>query len=334
MLTEEEIIQFHREAVVVDAHCDTVHLFRGIKGPYAFGEANDVGHVDLPRLLQGGVDLQFFALFTEAEYKPCGALGRALYLLEHFHREMGKVKEKVKLIRTRSDLENSLSGNQLGALLTLEGGEPLESGLEILQVFYRLGLRGAGLTWDQRNALADGVGVGKAAGGLTKQGRAIVREMNRLGMVVDAAHMAPRGFYDVLEISEAPVVVTHANIAGVHPHERNITDCQLRALRDHGGVLGLTFLPMFINGEREAGLDSLLDHYCYAAERFGPEILGIGADYDGITETVTGLENVSLLPLLTKGLFARGFSMAEVSGILGGNFLRVLRAILKQEEVL
>lgn len=327
-----DTFRFHREKTVVDGHCDTVHLFLGLRGAYTFGEKNTVGHVDLPRLKEGGVNIQFFAHYIEPEFKPVGALRRALVLMEHFHREIGKNKEEVVLIRSGKDITYALKTGRVGALISLEGGEALEGETDVLHALYRLGLRSVGLTWNQRNDLADGVDVGKCAGGLTELGVKIIKEMNELGILVDAAHMAPRGFYDVLSVSHAPVVVSHANAAGVCGHRRNLDDDQLRALRDHNGVVGISFYPSFLDNSGCAGLETVLDHFCYVADRFGTDILGIGSDFDGITETASGLEDISRLPRLTEGLFRRGFTASEAEKILGGNFLRVMRNVLKQEE--
>lgn len=320
----DKAAQLHREALVVDGHCDTVHVFSGIKGPYVFGERNQVGHVDLPRLQEGGVNLQFFALYIEAEFKPCRALSRTMTLMEHFWREMDKHSDRITVVQNNRDLDAVVSHEKIGALLSLEGAEALENP-EILHLFYRLGLRSVGLTWNQRNMLADGVGAGPNPGGLTGLGRDMVREMNKLGILIDAAHLAVPGFFDLLEQSAAPIAVTHANAAGVCANRRNLSDDQLRALRDHGGVVGLTFYPPFVTDAENCTMDKLLDHFCYIAEHFGTDLIGLGSDYDGISTAVSGLDDVAALPRLTAALLGRGFSDDEIKKILGGNFLRVIR---------
>jgi membrane dipeptidase len=318
---------------VVDGHCDTVHLFFGSKGPYVFSSRNPVGHVDLPRLRQGGVKLQFFALYIEPEFTGGAALGRTLMLTEAFLSEMEKAQESVLLIRGAHDLETMTGDDRLGALLALEGAQGVEN-TDILHILYRLGLRSVGLTWNHRNHLADGVGVGDSAGGLTPAGKDMVREMNRLGILVDASHVAPRGFFDILAATDQPIAVTHANAYGVCPHRRNLSDDQLRALRDTGGVVGMSFYPPFVERGGVAGLEELLNHFTYIAERFGTDILGIGSDFDGISRAVSGLEDVSRLPVLAAGLERRGFSRQEVENILGGNFLRLLGRVLRKGRVL
>jgi len=318
--------------LIADGHCDTIHLFCKPKGEYSFHVENNTGHIDLPRLRRGGVNLQCFAVCcVEPRYTPCGALRRTLVLFEHFAREMGNNSNNVAVVKNLDELERTLNGGKLAALLTVEGGEALEGELEVLHCLYHLGMRGMGLTWNHRNELADGVGVGSAAGGLTAFGREVVSEMNKLGIMVDASHLSPRSFYDVLEHSSSPVVVTHANAAGVCNHRRNLDDSQLRALRDQGGTIGICFYPPFTTSAPGVNLDHLLDHFCYIAERFGTGMLALGSDFDGIQETIPGLEDVSHLPALTAGLIKRGFNMEEIRMILGGNFLQVLGKILKEQ---
>ncbi|NLM51932.1 MAG: membrane dipeptidase [Firmicutes bacterium] len=314
----------------VDAHCDTVHLFA--QEHYNFWQENTCGQIDYPRLKQGGVNLQFFALFVEPEYKPFLALSRALQLMEHFFCTLEKNKANTIFIKTKKELQEAVQNpHKLAVIMALEGGEPLESSKEILHIFYRLGLRSVGLTWNQRNQLADGVGVGKGASGLTKMGKEIVKHLNRLGIVVDGAHLAKRGFYDLLETATKPVLVSHANAAALCPHPRNLDKEQLLALKAHKGVVGLTFYPDFI-AEKEATLEKLLDHFCYIADLAGVEILGLGSDFDGIEKVLPELSNVSHLPALTAGLRRRGFSEKEIAAIMGENMLKLLSSNLLEEE--
>ncbi len=335
MFMKEDLLnqakQLHQQSVVADGHCDTVHLFRRRQG-YDFALDNSIGHVDLPRLHRGGVNIQCFAVYVEQKYKPCGALRRTLSLFEHFLQVMAENKDKAAIIRDREDLDAVLAEGKLASLLAVEGGEALEGNLDVLHSLYRLGMRGMGLTWNDRNELADGVGVGSAAGGLTQLGRSVVREMNSLGIMVDAAHLSPRSYYDVLEYSATPVMVTHANASGVYAHRRNLDDDQLRTLRDQGGVIGICFYPPFISSPQHTGIESLLDHFCYIAHRFGVGMLSLGSDFDGIDEVVPGLEDVSKLPVLTAGLLKRGFSENEVKLILGGNFVKALGKILPERQ--
>jgi membrane dipeptidase len=333
MELRDRALELHSRAVVVDAHCDTIHLLSGSQGRYDFKQRNCFGHLDLPRLRQGGVDVQLFALCVAPLKTGCGALKHALVLLEAFRRMAEANRDDLTLIVDWAGLTNSVAQGKIAALLTIEGGDPLEGRVELLHVFHRLGARGFSMTWNDRNLLADGVGAGEKAGGLTEFGRQVLREVNRLGMIVDAAHLARKAFFELLDASISPVIVSHANAAAVSNHRRNLDDAQIKALRDQGGVIGLTFYPPFVTGRNEACLNDLMEHFCYIAQRFGVEVLGLGSDYDGIPGTVTGLEDVSRLPLLTASLLERGFAEEEIKMILGGNFLRVFSSSLGQSNV-
>lgn len=316
---------FHRRCFVVDGHCDTA--LRLVEGASLADDAG-TGHVDLPRLETGGVDLQIFALWVDAPRRRGGYAGRCLDLLDAVVREVDAHPQRLHLVQSCEDLGNIRETGRIGVLLSIEGGEPLEGSLAALRAFFRLGVRAMGLTWNGRNELADGVGEAASRGGLTAFGRAVVREMNRLGMVVDVSHLAEPGFWDVLEISEHPVIASHSNARAVCDHVRNLTDEQIRALASRGGVMGMNFCPDFLRPGGDATMDDVLRHIDHIVDLVGPEHVGLGSDYDGIDDTPRGLEDVSRLPRLTEALLARGYNEESVQAILGGNFLRVFQQVL------
>lgn len=186
------------------------------------------------------------------------------------------------------------------------------------------------MTWNGRNELADGVGESETEGGLTRFGRAVVQEMNRLGMVVDASHLSEAGFWDVLEVSNQPVITSHANSRCICNHRRNLTDEQIRALAARGGVIGLTFYPDFIHPDQPS-LEKLLDHMDHIISLAGVDCIGLGSDFDGIDQVTSGLEDISRLPAITEGRWRRGYREEEIAKILGGNFLRVLQQVLPEQ---
>jgi membrane dipeptidase len=313
--------------LIVDGHCDTVRLFELSKRDYNFTKQNNRGHIDLPRLRVGSVKLQVFALYIEEEYKPVGSLKRALQLLELLYRNMELCRNDLKLIYSRRDLAELLQEEKTGALISIEGGEALEGDIGVLRMLFRLGVRGLGLTWNQENQLATGVGNGVGGKGLSALGRKVIRELNRLGMIVDLAHINEKGFYDALKVSSKPVIVSHANSRVLCDHPRNLSDDQLRALRDAGGVIGLSFCPDFVDKKR-ATVERLLDHFVHVAEVAGVDHLGFGSDFDGIETVIPGLEDVTAMPTLVRGLATRGFSHIEIEKITAKNFLRVLYNVL------
>lgn len=314
----------HFTSTVVDAHCDTLTALE--KQGRRLGEKSGAGHLDLPRMFLGGVSLQFFAAFVGPGYKD-NPLARALEIFDVFYREMSDNHHLAEPVLSFGDIDRILSGKKVAALLTVEGGEALAGRLEVLRIFYRLGVRGITLTWNGRNELGDGVSEERSGGGLTGFGAAVVREMNRLGMVVDVSHLSESGFRDVLKESGRPVIASHSNCRSLCDHPRNLDDHQIRALAAAGGVVGLSFYPHFVD-TLSPSLERWLDHAEHLASIAGVDCIGIGSDFDGMEEAIPELADASCLPLVTLGLLDRGFSGGEVKKILGGNFLRVLSQVL------
>jgi len=312
---------------IVDAHCDTVGFFCQENSDYDFLTRSTQHHIDLPRLKESGVILQFFALYITDEYKPTGSLAYCLRLLDSYYRTMEQCPDDLQTICSATDLNNTLSNSKVAALLSVEGGEALEGELAVLRMLFRLGIRAIGLTWNQQNQLATGIGEDKPQEGLTAFGKQVIREMNSLGMLVDLAHINRQGFFDALKTSSAPVVVSHANARAICDHPRNLADDQLRALKDIDGVIGMSCCPDFVDSSH-ATPDKLLDHFVHVAEVAGVDHLGIGADFDGIQDVIIGLEDVTGLPRLAEGLSQRGFSREEIDKITHKNMIRVLKKVL------
>ncbi|WP_461569907.1 dipeptidase [Thermincola ferriacetica] len=322
---EAKVRDFFMSGFIADAHCDT--LLDLAQNKRRFMEKSSTGHLDFPRMEEGRVALQFFAAFIGSEYKPERALKRTLQLIDVFYKEVLANDKEIVLGTSYRQIKRAIQKKQQKvALLTIEGGEALAGDLHVLHVLYRLGVRGIGLTWNQRNDIADGVWESTSGGGLTNFGRRVVREMNKLGMIVDLAHIAEKGFWDTMQVSEKPVMVSHANCRKVHDHPRNLSDEQIKALADAGGVIGLTLAPDFIGKERD--LDSFLAHVDHVAGLVGTKCIAIGSDYDGIEETPAGLEDVTKMPNLVIALFKRGYTLEEVKNIMGQNLLDYLAKIL------
>lgn len=312
---------------IIDAHCDTVGFFCQEGSNYDFLTRNNQHHIDLPRLKESGIILQFFALYIKDEYKPVGSLAYCLRLLDSYYRTTERCSEELQTIYSATDLHNTLKSPKIATLLSVEGGEALEGDLAVLRMLFRLGIRAIGLTWNQQNQLATGIGEDKPRLGLTDFGKQVIREMNSLGMLIDLAHINRQGFFDTLKVSSDPVVVSHANARAICDHPRNLSDDQLQALRDIDGVVGMSCCPDFVDSSH-ATIDKLLDHFVHVAEVAGVDHLGIGADYDGIQEVIAGLEDVTGLPRLAEGLLQRGFSGEEIDKITHKNFIRVLGKVL------
>ena len=317
----------HRSAIVFDGHCDTLLSVLEERRPLI--ERSDKGHGDLPRFKAGGVTAQIFAHFA----KPAALGGtaptwQALRLLDVFCEALERSPELILATRA-ADVRRAKAEGRLAGVIGLEGAEALRGDLAILRMLYRMGLRNLGLTWSLRNEAGDGVAEARTGGGLTEFGVQVVREANRLGLMLDVAHLAPAGVRDVLALSEAPVIDSHANARALCDHPRNLSDDQLEALAAKGGVVGVVFVPAFIAPDRQAQtLERLLDHIDHIVQVAGVDHVGLGSDFDGFDDTPpAGLEDVTCFPAITAGLLARGYSEEAVRKILGGNFLRVFEQV-------
>lgn len=318
----------HSSSLIFDAHCDT--LLAVLAGKRRLTERSTEGNADVPRLLAGGVTAQVFAVFVEPEWR-WRATVQALRSIDAFHEAVAASQGRLRLATCAADIEAAKVAGAVAGALSLEGAEPLDGDLGVLRVFHRLGVRGVGLTWNHRNQAADGVAESCTGGGLTEFGVSLVKELNRLGMWIDVAHLSPQGMVDVLAISEAPVVASHANAYALCPQPRNLTDGQLKAIAASGGVVGAVFYRGFIaENPAEATLDRLVDHLDHMVSVMGIDHVGLGSDFDGFGDELApvGLEDVTCLPHLTDRLADRGYRAGDIRKILGANFLRVFRQVV------
>ncbi|MEL7568914.1 MAG: dipeptidase [Dehalobacterium sp.] len=311
--------------IIVDSHCDTLLKVNEGNSLYNLGNKS---HLDIKRALNN-VNLQVFAAFIETSYKPFQSLQKGLALIETFLQETEKYPSQIKLVRCKKDLLTIYNKNLLHSLLAVEGGEILCGDILLLKTLFRLGVRSIGLTWNQRNEIADGCGESITRGGLTSFGIKVVEEMNKMGMVIDVSHISSAGFWDVLEHTNSPIMVSHANCAKLCPHRRNLDDAQIIALSQKRGVMGITFVRDFL-GEGDIGIEDVIRHIDYAVTLVGADYVGIGSDFDGTDELPQGLEDVTKLSLIGEGLLKRGYSQSDIEKIMGKNFLRLFNTILPE----
>jgi membrane dipeptidase len=318
----------HRSSIVFDGHCDT--LLRMAEGKLKLSARSTEGHSDLPRLRDGGVTAQVFAIFVEDKYLPAGAAVQTLRVLDTLYDALQDNADALLLATTVEDIESAKADGKVAAIVGFEGAESLEGDLALLRMFHRLGLRLLTVAWSRRNQAADGAWEARTGGGLTNFGLKLVEECNRLGIVLDISHLAPAGVKDVLQLSSAPVIASHSNARALCPSPRNLTDEQLQALADKGGVVGVTFVPAFLSEKsEEASLERLLDHVDHIARVAGIDHVGLGSDFDGFRPPEPkGLEDVTCMPAITAGLVQRGYAEEDVRKILGGNLLRVFRQVV------
>lgn len=310
---------------VVDGHADSI--LGVLDGKRRLSERSDLGHIDWERALEAGVTCTVQAAWPKPDYYPV-APKRVGEAIDAQLEEIERGGPRVRLALTARDIREAHQNRQLAVLLNIEGAEGIQGSLALLRNYYRLGVRMMGLVWNHRNEVADGTDEYGLEGGLSKFGREVVREMNRLGMLIDLAHMPPKGFFDVLELSEQPVLFTHGNCHALWAHPRNLTDEQIRALAAKGSVFGISFVNTFMNKE-SATLTTVADHIDHVVQVLGnADHVAYGSDFDGCTPP-PGLEDVTKLPDLTAELLRRGYSTADMAKILGGNYLRVFEQVLR-----
>lgn len=316
-------LDLHREAVVIDLHSDT--LLDVASGKRDVSRRGSTGHIDLPRLREGGVDVQVFAAFIHPREADRG-FARATELLDASDRLAATYPDGLGLALTVKDIDALVRAGKVAVVLSVENGDAVQGNPANVDRLYRRGVRMMSLTWNNSTALADGA-TEHRHGGLTPAGRQVLARMGVLGMVVDVSHLSEKSFWDVLKATRGPVVATHSNAFGLTNHVRNLTDEQLRALARRRGVVGVNFYPAFTGG---ATVDHVLAHIDYLVKVMGVNHIALGSDFDGFTQNVAGLEDVSRLPNLTAGLLARGYSRDAVKKILGGNALRVFKQVWKK----
>lgn len=331
---EDKVKQLHRDAIVVDTHCDTLlrvagrgSMFGRQQEPYRLGDRHEEGHIDLPRLQEGGVDVQFFAAYIEPIYKPDRSLKRTMQLFDAFFTELEANPEQMMLAKTAADIDAAKAQGKVAAVMAIEGGEALEGDLGVLRILHRLGVRAIGLTWNERNDIADGAGDNRSGGGLSEFGAKVIAEMNRLGILVDVSHLSDPGFFDVIQLSQQPIIASHSNARAVCDHRRNLTDEQIKALAKNGGVMGMNFCAPFVKADGKPVLEDLIDHIDHIVQLVGPEHVGLGSDFDGISAAPKELTDATKIPLITEALVKRGYGEDHIRLILGGNYLRIFRQV-------
>lgn len=288
-----------------------------------------MGHYDLPRFREGGLTAQAFAIFIDSAHldRP---LHRTLDMVYWLRREAAE-HDDFALATNVADLHRIKQEGKSGGFLTFEGFEPLESDLKLLDVFYDLGLRMASLTHSRRNFFADGTQMGVKTGGLSKPGHDAVKRMNELGIVIDLAHLNVSGSWEVVERSEAPVVLSHCSPRKYFPENPatsplypDIVDERSRALLDAiaktGGLVGII-------AYNQPDLDAFIDDIDFVIRAVGPDHVGLGTDFFGIERAPSGFQTMAELPNLTAGLVARGYTDEVIRKVLGDNYLRVFSQV-------
>jgi membrane dipeptidase len=318
----------HDEVAAIDLHADTPKLMMafdydiGLRHEPPLPRKAYFGHVDLPRMREGGLAAQIFGLWT-VPYPRAGCAAGIHRQLDALDEQVARYGDQVVRCLSTGDIVAAKAAGKIAALAGIEGGQALEGEIANVEVFARRGVRSFGLLHFTRNDLgspAKGIGADPTRG-LTPFGHEVIQECNRLGVVVDLAHINRRGFFEALAATRTPPMITHTGVTGAHEHWRNVDDEQLRAVSDRGGCVGVIFGPRYLGKD---GVEAVADHVMHIINVAGEDLPSLGSDFDGGLRPPEGLTDVAALPRLTWALAKRGLSRAALRKILGENALRVL----------
>lgn len=310
---------------MIDLHCDTVlRLMEG--GEIVSLRQNELS-VDIQKLRKGGVVGQFFALFVDmAEHND--PFQYCHMMLDRFYREIEENGNDVALALDYNDFCANLDAGKVSAFLTIEEGGVLKGRLENLRNFYRLGVRLVTLTWNYPNEIGFPNAVETCRDkGLTPFGTEVVREMNRLGMIIDVSHLSDGGFYDVASVSNKPFVASHSNARRITGHARNLSDDMIKTLADKGGIMGINFARDFLGSSDISRIEDMVRHIHHIYNVGGIDVLAIGSDFDGIDPGLE-IENSGEFDKLVTALAGHGFSEFQIEKICYKNALRVIKECL------
>lgn len=361
----QRALALHRSAIVVDGHNDITSALTD-DGYSLATPSTGKHHTDLPRLREGGVSALFFAIFVDNKFVTNNAATRrALAVIDSTLREIERHPNDLALCTTAAEIRAAKQSGRIAALLGAENGAAIEDSLATLRTFHRLGVRYLTLTHMQATTWADASTAPARNNGLSDFGKSVIREMNRLGMMVDVSHVSDKTMSDVLDLSTAPIIASHSSARALAPHPRNIPDDLLKRITTNNGVVMVNFYPGYIDPRTSVILEQLqpeldairkqwrddparsraerrklmedklpitplsvvIDHIEHVIKVAGIDHVGLGSDFDGITIVPADLRDVSMFPNVTYELLKRGHSEADVRKILGENFLRVFAEV-------
>jgi membrane dipeptidase len=354
-----------RRFPLIDGHNDLPWALRESATPNLAEPVKET-HTDLPRLAAGGVGAQFWSVYVPSSFSGDRAVAAVLEQIDLARRMIARYPQALELALTADDVTRILADGKdrkdgkVASLLGAEGGHAIAGSLGVLRMLYTLGVRYLTLTHNANVGWADSATDDPVAGGLTDFGRDVVREMQRIGMLVDLSHVTVSTMHHALDMAQAPVIFSHSSARAVCDSPRNVPDDVLARLAGNGGVCMVTFVPAFVSQQcadwlaglkseaARRGLDpkdlsqlfsvsdespvprstlaQVADHIEHVRAVAGIEHVGLGGDFDGTTEVTAGLEDVSRYPALFEELLARGWTESDCAALAGGNILRVMRA--------
>jgi len=357
----------HKASLVIDAHNDV--LISSIMEGKDITKEVAGGHTDIPRLFKGGVNGQFFSVWCGPEYGNGKAFAYANRQIDSLMSIIHHNPNEIILATSKADIQKATNQHKIAALIGVEGGHMIEDNLNNIDSLYKRGVRYLTLTWNNSTSWATSASdennpeLKLKHKGLNDFGKEVVRHMNKLGMMVDLSHVGRQTFFDAIETSSKPIIVSHSNVYTITPVSRNLKDDQIKAVAKNGGVICINFYSAFLDADfskkrdqlffstvpenKQKGvkgddrfyklsakaqeqlrppLSKVIDHIDYIVNLIGIDYVGVGGDFDGVESTAKELDDVSSYPNLTKALLERGYNENDIQKILGANVLRVLEA--------
>ena len=358
----EQARKVHFSSIVLDTHIDVTPK---LQTSWKFTEEHKEGHIDLPRMKKGGLNALFFSIYMAGTVTGPKAVNDAIERIAAVHRLAEGAPDQVALCVTADQVRKAHKQGKIAALLGMEGGHMINNSLAVLRMYAELGVRYLTLTHSVNTDWADSSGDQPKHDGLTDFGKDVVRELNRLGVMVDISHVSDKTFWDAIEISKAPMIASHSSCRAISGHARNMTDPMIKALAAKGGVIQINYLDQFIDNDlyqysqksqslmrelqqkypgrenadkrREevarqfgpaprASWERIIDHIDHAVKLVGVDHVGLGSDFDG-GSMPAGMEDCTQLPKITEALLRKGYSAGDIKKILGENTLRLLSEV-------
>lgn len=339
---KKKALELQKEGFMVDAHLDLageVCFRRVIKG-----EKEVIKNNYLKMFKETGYNVIICAIYVEQQFIAGMALKNALDQISTFYDDIAECNGEAVLIKNKKDLEYVLKEDKIGFILSFEGVEPLVGDIKMLNIFYELGVRAFSLTWSRRNEAADGCHFGPVeeghVGGVTNYGIQLINEAEKRNMILDAVHINEVGFWDLVKFSTKPFIVSHSNTTSVYDMPRNLTDEQIKAIKERNGVIGVNAVKPIVAPEGKESIEFFCNHIDKIKEIAGIDHVGYGFDLcnnyikhspfeleDAIIDLINDFTETTLI---TAELIKRGYTDEEVKKIIGGNFIRILRELLPE----
>ena len=317
----------HSKYTLIDLHNDVLEVMVG-DPDYHLADFHTYNHTDIPRLQQGGVDVQFFSIWVS----PTGYTNyfqQALVMRDLFYSELDANPSTIEQATTMSQALQINNQNKIAAVIGVEGGHHIENSLDNIDTLYNAGMRYLTITWNNSTSWAISAQDSRTlVQGLSNFGRDVIRKLDSLGVIIDVSHVGIRTISDILAITNNPIIASHSGARAIRDHYRNLYDDQIQAIANGGGVIGIVFYPPFLASPTPAYISDVIAHIDHIVNLVGTDHVAIGSDFDGIgTNVVVGLEDVTKYPDLTLALLQHGYTELEVAKFLGGNFRRVFEQV-------